>query len=311
MRPIAVLACALVLGLPAAAQAGLCAKWGAATLAGLLDPVVISEASGLEASARFPGRLYHNNDSGDGLRFYITDTAGGRTTTVELKGPHPTDIEEMSLGRCGKTTCLYLGDIGDNPAARSEVAFTLVEEKKDYDAIVTPLRAVRARYPDGPHNAEAFAVLPDGDLIVITKPADRDFTKPGPAQIFKLTANQLAQSEGVQVFARVGELDLPKLLPDLPFYAWVVTGLDIAADGRHALILTYGAILELDLDLSKPPPPLAEWRKGETWQVLRPPPLQQQEAIAWLPDEQGFVYDTETGGAHGPARLMKVACETR
>ncbi len=309
MRPAAALACALILGAPASAQAGLCAKWGTPAQAGLLDPVIISEASGLEASARFPGRLYHNNDSGDGLRFYITDMAGARTTTVELAGPHPTDIEEMSLGPCGQATCLYLGDIGDNPAARSEVVFTLVEEAKDFAPVVTPLRAVRARYPDGPHNAEAFAVLPNGDLVVITKPADRDFIHPGPALVFKLTASQLAETEGVQVFAKVGELDLPKLLPELPFYAWVVTGLDIAADGRHALVLTYGAVIELNLDLSKPAPPLAEWRKGETWQVLRPPQLQQQEAIAWQPDERAFVYDTETGRSHGPATLMKVACE--
>ena len=79
--------------------------------------------------------------------------------------------------------------------------------------------------------------------------------------------------------------------------------------GLEASVLTYGAVIELNLDLSKPAPPLAEWRKGETWQVLRPPQLQQQEAIAWQPDERAFVYDTETGRSHGPATLMKVACE--
>lgn len=308
MRHAAMFACVLALALPAAARAGLCPNWSAVVEAGRLDPTIISEASGLEASRRFPGRLYHNNDSGDGLRFYITDMAGRHTTTVELKGPRPVDIEEMSLGPCGRRTCLYLGDIGDNPAARSEVAFTLVEEKQDFDPVVTPLRVVRARYPDGPHNAEAFALTPRGDLVVITKPADRNMAAPGPALVFKLTASQLAHTEGVQVFSKVGELDLPKLLPDRPFYAWIVTGLDIGADGRHALVLTYGAILELDLDLSKPPPPLVAWKAGETWRILTPPPLQQQEAIAWLPGERGFVYDTETGRNPAPARLMRFDC---
>jgi hypothetical protein len=99
-------------------------------------------------------------------------------------------------------------------------------------------------------------------------------------------------------------------LPDLPFYGSIATGLDIAADGR-TILLTYAAVLELDFDLSKDIPPTADWKLGETWQVLKPTPLQQQEAIAWLPDGSGFVYDTETGSRHGPATLNEVACETR
>ncbi len=310
MRVAAVLACALVASLPALAEAGVCAKWGAPVRAGLLDDKIIDEASGLEASIRFPGRLYHNNDSGDDLRFFVTDMAGGATRIVNLKGPKPLDIEEMSLGPCGKHTCIYLGDIGDNPASRSEVSFTLVEEKKAFAETETPLRVVRARFPDGPHNAEAFALTPKGDLILVTKPADAKMMTPGPAQVFKLSANQLTQTEGVQVFARVGEIDLPHLAPDLPFYGSIVTGLDIAADGR-AILLTYAAMLELNFDLSQGAPPAAEWRLGETWQVLKPPPLQQQEAIAWLPDASGFLYDTETGGGsrRGPATLNKVMCE--
>lgn len=310
MRHVVALACAFALGLPLAAEARVCAKWGPPSVAGVLDGTVIDEASGLEASARFPGRLYHNNDSGDDLRFFVTDLAGAGMSIVNLEGPKPLDIEEMSLGPCGRRTCLYLGDIGDNPASRSEVAFTLVVEKKAFAAVETPLRVVRARYPDGPHNAEAFAVTPRGDLVVVTKPADRKMTTPGPAQVFKLSAAQLTRTDGVQVFTRLGEIDLPKLLPDMVFYAWIPTGLDISADGKRAVLLTYGAILEIDLDLSKPPPPTAEWKLGETWQVLKPPPLQQQEAIAWLPGERGVVWDTETGSKHGPATLMRMMCET-
>ena len=309
MRHVAALACVLAMGLPLGAQAKVCARWGTPTIAGVLDGTVIDEASGLEASTRFPGRLYHNNDSGDDLRFFVTDMAGTKMSIVNLKGPKPLDIEEMSLGPCGRRTCLYLGDIGDNAGSRSEVAFTLVVEKKDFDAVTTPLRVVRARYPDGPHNAEAFALTPRGDLIVVTKPADRKMMTPGPAQVFKLSASQLTRTEGVQVFARLGEIDLPKLLPDQPFYAWIPTGLDISADGRRAALLTYGAVLELGFDLSQPPPPTADWKLGETWQALKPPPLQQQEAIAWLPGEAGVVWDTETGSKHGPATLMKMMCE--
>lgn len=304
MRAANLVACAVLAFASPAFAAGLCPTWGPATQAGTLDTKVINEASGLEASARFPGRLYHNNDSGDGLRFYITDMAGGATRTVELKGPRPLDIEEMSLGPCGHQTCIYLGDIGDNPASRSEVVFTLVPEKETYEGEQTPLRVVRARYPDGPHNAEAFSLHPNGDLYLVTKPADAVMSKAAPALVYKLTANQLRQTEGVQVFIKVGEIDLPKLMPDLPFYAWISTGFDISPDGKRALLLTYMAVLELNFDLAKGvPTPLTA---AKDYQIFRAAPLAQQEAAAWLPDASGFLYDSEA--AKDVAPLMKVVC---
>jgi len=310
MRPTA-LACALILALPAVSQAKVCAGWSAPTTLGVLDGAVIDEASGLEASARYPGRLYHNNDSGDDLRFFVTDAAGAGTKIVNLKGPKPLDIEEMSLGPCGRQTCLYLGDIGDNPGSRTEVAFTLVVEKKDFAETETALRVVRARYPDGPHNAEAFAVTPKGDLIVVTKPIDKLMMTPGKAQVFKLSAHQLTQTDGAQVFSRIGEIDLPTLTKPLPFYGAIPTGLDISADGKRAILLTYAAMLELNFDISQGIPAPETWKLGETYQLLTPKPLQQQEAIAWLPDERGFIYDTETGSKTGKATLNQVLCEAR
>jgi hypothetical protein len=139
----------------AAGAAGLCPKWGPPETVGAIDGKLIGEASGLEASTAHRGRLYHHNDSGDDLRFFVTDTAGGATQVVNLKGPKPRDIEDMSLGPCRRGRCLYLGDIGDNPARRADVAFTIVAEKAAFAAEETPLRTVRARYPDGAHNAEA------------------------------------------------------------------------------------------------------------------------------------------------------------
>jgi hypothetical protein len=304
MRAASLLACALLAMAPPAFAAGLCPTWGPSTQVGTLDTKIVNEASGLEASARFPGRLYHNNDSGDGLRFYVTDMAGGATRTVEVKGPRPLDIEEMSLGPCDGETCVYLGDIGDNPASRSEVAFTLVVEKEAFEGEQTPLRVVRARYPDGPHNAEAFSLHPNGDLYLVTKPADAVMSKAAPALVYKLTANQLRQTEGVQVFIKVGEIDLPKLMPALPFYAWIPTGLDISPDGARAVLLTYMAVLELNFDLANGvPSPLTA---AKDYQIVRPAPLAQQEAIAWLPDASGFLLDSEASKDVAP--LMKIAC---
>ncbi|MES2341819.1 MAG: hypothetical protein V4597_09085 [Pseudomonadota bacterium] len=309
MRTVAALACALVATLPLPAQAGVCKSWSAPVLAASIASKPIDEASGLETSRAYPGRLYHNNDSGDDLRFYVTDMAGGNLQVVNLKGPKPSDIEEMSLGPCGGKTCLYLGDTGDNAGARTEVRFTLLHEKKVFADTETPLRVVRARYPDGPHNVEAFSVHPGGDLFVVTKPVDKQMTKPGPASVYKLTANQLRQTEGVQVFTKMGELDLPKLLSDLPFYGWIPTGLDISRDGKRAVLLTYMAVVELGFDLAAGVP--ERLIPGDNVSVFRAPPLAQQEAIAWLPDDSGFLYDSEAGRKATTFPLNRVTCQAR
>lgn len=308
MRAAAFLACALI-ATPLSAEAGVCKAWSSPVLAASIASKPIEEASGLEASRSYRGRLYHNNDSGDDLRFFVTDMAGGDLKIVNLKGPKPADIEDLSLGPCGAKTCIFLGDTGDNAGARSEVAFTLLVEKKTYAETATPLRVVRARYPDGPHNVEAFAVHPDGDLFVVTKPVDRQMAKPGPALVYKLSANQLRQTDGVQVFSKVGELDLPKLLPDLPFYGWISTGLDISRDGKRAVLLTYMAVVELGFDLAHGVP--GKLIPGDNVSIFRAPPLVQQEAIALLPDDSGFLYDTEAGRKASTFPLNRVTCQSR
>ncbi|WP_309643927.1 hypothetical protein [Phenylobacterium sp.] len=301
MRAVASLLCALLLANPAAA-AEACKAWGPAGPFGALDTTLVDEASGLEVSDRYGDRLYHNNDSGDGLRFYVSDLTGQSTRAVEIEGPKPRDIEEMSLGPCGRKTCLYLGDIGDNPGKRDEVAFTLVVEKKAFKDKVKALRVVRARYPDGPHNAEAFAVHPNGDLYLVTKPIDARMTKPGPALVYRLAAAQLRDGKDIQTFAKLGEIDLPAIMAQHPFPGAIATALDISADGKRAVLLTYIAALVLDFDLAK--------GLDGPHQVVPLNTMPQQEAAAWLPDGSGFLYDTElTRNAKG-ARIDRVLCKT-
>jgi len=67
---------------PAAAFAGPCTQWLPPERAGTLDPQFLTEESGVAASRLYPDRLYHNNDSGDGPFFYITDGSGAATRRV-------------------------------------------------------------------------------------------------------------------------------------------------------------------------------------------------------------------------------------
>lgn len=304
MRVATALAC--LLAFPSAAGAEVCKTWGAAEPFGMLDTKLVDEASGLDVSARYPDRLYHNNDSGDDLRFYISGLKGEATRAVDVEGSKPLDIEELSLGPCGRQTCLHLGDIGDNPAKRTEVVFTLVQEVKAFPDKVKPLRTVRARYPDGAHNAEAFAVHPNGDLFLVTKPADAVMATPVPARVYRLTAAQLRNDRDVQIFEHLGEIDLPTFMGKAPFPASISTGLDISADGKRAILLTYLAAVDLGFDLSKGLP--AGLVEGRDYRVVKLDPMPQEEAVAWLPDGKGFLYDTELARGSKSAPIKRMLC---
>ena len=295
-----------LLAFPGAAAAAVCNSWGPAEPYGALDTSLVNEASGLDVSVRYRDRLYHNNDSGDALRFYLSHLKGEGARAVDVQGPKPLDIEELSLGPCGRQTCIYLGDIGDNPAKRSEVAFTLVRELRDFPDKVKPLRTVRARYPDGAHNAEAFAVHPNGDLFLVTKPADAVMATPVPAKVYKLTAAQLRNDREVQTFEKIGEIDLPTFMARAPFPASIATGLDISADGERAILLTYLAAMDLGFDLAKGLP--AEWAEGRDYRVIKLDPMPQEEAVAWLPDGKGFLYDTELTRGAKSAPIKRMLC---
>src|SRR5215831_4434745 len=117
-----------------AANAQLCSKWTEAVRIGQLQ-VQLNEASGVAASRRFPGRLYHINDSGDAGNIYLTGMDGRDTRTVRIAGFDPEDTEGMSLGPCPgnlRASCLYVGDIGDNDRNRKSIEIVVLDEAKNF-----------------------------------------------------------------------------------------------------------------------------------------------------------------------------------
>ena len=75
--------------------------------------------------------------------------------------------------------------------------------------------------------------------------------------------------------------------------------------------MTYGTAIELGFDLSKGVP--ASLEPGKTVSIVPGQPLNQQEAIAWLPGNRGFVYDSEVGKSDrgAPAPIRQVNCLSR
>ena len=285
---------------------GLCHAWGNAHEIGELDVRLIDEASGLAASSRFPGRFYHIDDSA--LTIYITDSAGVILGSIAVSGATGMDVEDLALGPCNEGTCLFIADIGDNDGVRQTVDVFLVEEVQEFPARVLPRHRIRLRYPDGPQNAEALAVHPNGDIFLMSRKLIPRQSE-AHAELFRLPSSRWQDGTGgVETLEHVASVDLRELAPTLP--GRLVTGMDFSEDGERMLILTYVDAFEFRVDAGAPSLGLdAPFIAGDDYTRIPLARLQQQEAVAYLPGSNGFVYGTEAGLGRSP--IMSVRCRDR
>jgi hypothetical protein len=125
----------------------------------------LEEVSGVVASERHDV-LWIHEDSGAAPVVYAISPDGDPVATVEVGGADHLDWEDIALGG-GK---LWIGDIGDNGAAR--VAGIQIYWFPEPDPVSggVAAKALHLTYEDGPHDAEALIVDARNDaLYVITK----------------------------------------------------------------------------------------------------------------------------------------------
>ncbi|MGL5827219.1 MAG: hypothetical protein ACRCYU_20745 [Nocardioides sp.] len=123
-----------------------------------VDPEIV-ESSGLVAT---DDSLITTNDSGDIGRLFVVDSRTGETVRQVPWSADPVDVEALAPAIKGG---VWVGDIGDNNAERSEVAVALVDP-----AGVESTVSYRLRYPAGPADAETLLAHPrTGQLFVVTK----------------------------------------------------------------------------------------------------------------------------------------------
>ncbi|MEX1000277.1 MAG: hypothetical protein WD000_10045 [Thermodesulfobacteriota bacterium] len=290
--------------------AELCGKWGEGQKIGVLDHNLINEASGLQVSRNYTGRLYHINDSGGGNFFYISDIKGDTTQKIRIEGEFSkkSDFEDISVGKCFDKSCLFIGDIGDNRATKDFVEIIIVPELEQYGTFVKPLKRIKIKYPDGPHNAEGMAVYPNGDIYIITKEENLKDLEAYPAKIYKLSAQKWQdEANKLKMLDYIGEIDLRLLNPSGTAYGHVVSAFDIAPDGKSFIILTYENAIEFNIDLSKQHiKPTSQLKEGQDYNVIELRSLPQQESITYLPSGQSFLYNTEYHWFEAP--IIKVDC---
>lgn len=210
--------------------------YGTPTQLSVLKDKSVKESSGIAASRRFPGVYWTHNDSGDGPFIYAFDKRGRSRGVWRVTGATARDWEDMAAGPgpSSGTSYLYIGDIGDNQGNRSEIVVFRVPEPelgrgtvtKSNAAATAQSEAIRLRYPDGSHDAEALLVHPQtGNIYIITKIA---FANPG---IYEATAP--IQTGRTITLNRIGTLEVPSL------FGGIITGGAISPDGRRVAFCDY------------------------------------------------------------------------
>ena len=287
----------------------LCKKWGESIRVGTIDTSLITESSGLAVSAQFD-RLYHINDSGDGPNFYWSQLNGEETKKVKIRHYIPIDVEDLAYGDYKGEKTLFIGDIGDNGEKRKSIKVLLVTEEREFGDKVSAKRKLKLVYPDRPHNAEGMALHPNGDLYILTKEVDFENNRAVSAELFRLSKQELEdESKNTFTLEHIKSLELPYLLYDFNLWGRIVTGFDISQDGKRALIMTYGAAIEVNLDFINPL--IVRMWDVKKFTIYPTLGLPQIETVSYSNDGKGFYYTSEFHKKiPASAGIYKVMCKS-
>lgn len=213
-------------------------------IAGVALPIEVRETSGIAVSAHGTDVLWTHNDRGNDPILYSVSADGRLLNRVAVPGAVLEDWEDIEAGSCDAGRCLYIADIGDNTGTRESITiYEVVEPAPDAESTL-PARPLHARYPDGPHNAEALFMLPSGDLFIVTKGDD------GPLMLYRYPAAMAETNPGAGALAgggsgaagdtvtleKVREGHTPEGRGDL------VTGAAASPDGRWVAVRTYSTL---------------------------------------------------------------------
>ncbi len=241
----------------------------------------INESSGLAVSRVERGLFWTHNDSGDKPRIFAFDVAGKDRGEYRIPKATANDWEDMASVIIEGEPYLVLADVGDNARRREFCALYVVKEPTGTEQSIKA-RKIRFRYQDRPHDCESIAIDPvSKHIFLMTK-----------ALAIRCPIYQLAwpdeDSDDVLVAQRVASVQLP-----------IVTAMDIAADGRRAIMVTYVSAYEFQ-------------RRGEeSWpdafarspRLIEMPQRRQGETICYGQDSRTLYLTSE----RTPTPLWRVA----
>jgi hypothetical protein len=264
---------------------------------GHLGDDALDEASGIAASRRTPGVFWLIDDDGP-PRLYAIDATGAGIGHVDIEGARNVNWEDIAAFTLDGAAWLLVSDIGDNASVRKHVTAYVVAEPAP-DARSVPIAwAFDFSYPDGPADAEAMAVdAAARRVLVLTKrqiPAILHALPLRPAADTPLVATRLG---AVDTLPQPGRSDILSAPVNL-WWWWQPTAMDISADGRAAVILTYHGVYYY------PRTALDDWAAVFARQpiVLDAGDYNDAESVAFGPDGASVFVTFE--GRH--ARLLRI-----
>jgi hypothetical protein len=188
-------------------------------ITGHVQSPAATELSGLVLSRTQADVLWTHNDSGDRARILAVAPDGRQLADLDITGAQAVDWEDIAASR----GTLYLGDIGDNAAARPSIVVYRVAEPRVPATAPLAAQALVLGYPDGPHDAEALMVDPSsGALTIVTKDL-------GGNSVIYTAAHPSATT--TTTLRRAGALTLG--------IGEAVTAGDVSGDGRTVALRTY------------------------------------------------------------------------
>jgi len=254
-------------------------------------PAPLAELSGFAASPIHRGVFWAHNDSGNAPTLFALRADGSIVATCSLRGVKVRDPEDIAVGPCdaGSTTsCIYLGDIGDNGSRRQTAQILKVPEPTTLaDQVLIPA-ILPFRYRGGPVDAEALLVDPrTARVFVISKSL--------------LSLGDVYRIDGLGSREGGTAVRLRTLRPARQFDA-ATTAADAHPSGTRLLVRTYTKVWELRSPEARSFEDVLDATPVEVPDAAQP----QGEAISYTGDGRGYLLGGE--GAGSP--LYRVRCAT-
>jgi hypothetical protein len=222
--------------------------------------LIIAEASGITYSMAQPEKFWVEEDSGNPPQLYLINNNGELVRKTYVKNTTNRDWEDIAIAG----NQLFIADIGDNNLVYPDYTVYTFTEPAQLTDTITTAKAIRFKYPDNAHDAEAFLVDPSSkDIFIITK---RD----NPSKIYKLT---YPYDQSMNTATDAGALGYSG-----------VTAAALSPDGKEVIIKTY---TDLYYYKRKNNEPLSETIK-QAYSKIPYTFEPQGEAISFAGDNSGF-----------------------
>lgn len=199
-----------------------------------------------------PGIIFGANDSGHEPVLFAFDSTGKARGAWKVLRATDRDWEAAAPGPCrpgdGATSCIYIGDVGDNDAQKSHVTIYRIPEPRvdsiPDSPVSIPARRLDFRYPDQPHDVEAMYVARDGATFLITKRRLLDANRqPRPALVYLVPASAW-DSSGIVTASLVDSLPIvPGSAPDRQ-----ISDAALSPDGKRLAVRTYAEVYVFTMD---------------------------------------------------------------